>query len=233
MMESAALEGARYEVKFVTAEHNLQLILNWIKLHTKGFKIPYADRRVNNIYFDKHNYYAYSENISGASVRHKVRYRWYGESELPIAGKLEIKCRRNVFGWKKVFDVSNMVDLENSPRSMDTFRKSLLSNLTKGERLWLENNPHPVMLNRYKRKYFISGDSKVRITVDTDLAVYDQRYKPYVNTNRKANIPKTIIIEVKCDRENRDLLSQVISGIPIRVSRNSKYVNAVTCLNGF
>jgi SPX domain protein involved in polyphosphate accumulation len=233
MIQSTELEGARYEVKFVTEQRNLNVVLNWVKLHSGGFRTAYDDRWVNNIYFDKHNYFAYTENISGASVRHKVRYRWYGQSDLPIAGKLEVKCRRNVYGWKKAFDIKKIDIPENSRRSLSDFRKSLLLNLNREERVWLENNPQPVILNRYKRKYFISSDSKVRITVDTELTVYDQRYKPYVNTRRKANIPKTIIVEVKCDRKNRDLLSQVISGIPIRVSRNSKYVNAVTCINSF
>jgi hypothetical protein len=226
------LEKARYEVKFVTTEERLYLLLKWIRLHPARFKSSYNDRCINNIYFDTYNYFAYTENISGVSTRNKVRYRWYGESKFPDVGKLEVKCRRNVFGWKKVFPIKDLPDFDSSNILFSDFKDSLLQGL-KGDRIWLDHNPHQVILNRYKRKYFISGDGKVRITVDTNLEIYDQRYKPHINVTSKANIPQTIIVEVKTDRENRELLSQVINGIPIRVSRNSKYVNAVTCLNTY
>ena len=226
------LNNVRYEVKFVTTEERLGLLLKWIRLHHARLKPAYNDRYINNIYFDTYNYFAYTENISGVSTRSKVRYRWYGKSKFPEEGKLEFKCRRNVYGWKKAFPIKNLPVLDNSKILFSAFRDSLLRGLKEDKNL-LHHNPHPVILNRYKRKYFISGDGKVRITVDTNLEIYDQRYKPYINVTAKTNIPQTIIVEIKTDRDNRELLSKVINGIPIRVSRNSKYVNAVTCLNTY
>lgn len=232
MADVKELEDARYEIKFVTTEERLDLLLKWIRLHPARFESAYNDRHINNIYFDTYNYFAYTENVSGVSTRNKVRYRWYGKSKFPEVGKLEVKCRRNVYGWKKTFPIKRLPDLVDSNILFSDFKDSLIKDL-KEERYWLDHNPHPVILNRYKRKYYISSDGKVRITVDTGLVVYDQRYKPYINVTSKTNIPQTIIVEVKTNRENRDRLSQVINGIPIRVSRNSKYVNAVTCLNTY
>jgi len=232
-MYLAEKNDQRYEIKFVTSPQHSSLVLNWINLHKYGFSKAYEDRRVNNIYFDKYDYFAYSENISGTSERKKLRYRWYGENDFPAPGRFEVKSRRNMFGWKKVYDVNNLSALENSSRPMHELKESIGSVLDGEGLLLFENNPHSVMLNRYQRKYFISNDQKVRITYDSGLSVYEQRYKPYINTRWKTNIPETIIVEVKCSREDREILSDVVFNIPIRVSRNSKYVNAVRCMTSY
>ena len=73
-------EDARLEIKFVSNEKNVDVIENWLKLNPAGFYRPYPDRWVNNVYFDTHDYFAFNENLTGASCRTKLRYRWYGRS---------------------------------------------------------------------------------------------------------------------------------------------------------
>ena len=49
-----------------------------------------------------------------------------------------------------------------------------------GAKKWLEMYPQPVLINRYVRKYFITRDKKVRVTLDKNLDIYDlllQHYK--------------------------------------------------------
>ena len=88
-------KNARYEIKFVANELELNKILNWINNHSAKFVSSYPNRQVNNIYFDTYNYSCYEENLSGASSRAKVRYRWYGASQFPEKGVLEVKLKRN------------------------------------------------------------------------------------------------------------------------------------------
>lgn len=224
-------EDARLEIKFVASEVELHRLRQWVKLHPAGFLVPYPDRQVNNIYFDTHHYFGFTENLSGASARTKVRYRWYGRDPYPQQGSLEIKCKRNYFGWKLRFGA------DESPCEEGTgwlaIRRSLIKQLEPEARKWLEAHPHPVILNRYRRQYFLSLDGKVRVTIDTGQCMYDQRYKPCPNITRQINLPKTLVMEFKFDRRDRDIAARIIQGLPLRVSRNSKYMIGVKAAHGY
>ena len=70
-------------------------------------------------------------------------------------------------------------------------------------------------------------DGAIRLTVDRNQIVWDQRYKPKPNYNHRANLCKTMVVEVKFDRDEQAYASEIIQGIPLRVSRNSKYMIGV------
>lgn len=219
-------QDARLEIKFAAYRAKLDQVLNWIKLHPSAFHSPHPDRWVNNVYFDTLNSAAYVQNLSGASSRVKVRYRWYGQSQVPAAGILEIKCKRNFFGWKKRFECNDLPDGQQND-DWRSFNRRLSDTLPHEGRLWLQTYPAPTILNRYLRRYFVSRDEKIRITVDTDQAVWDQRFKSLPNYDQQSNLPDTLVVEVKFAREDRDLASDTIQTMPIRVSRHSKFMNGI------
>jgi len=223
-------EKARYEIKFVAYEMHLHSVLLWIKSHWASFYSPYPDRWVNSVYFDTHDYRSFTENLSGASSRIKLRYRWYGHTNQPSPGVLEIKCKRNYFGWKKNFLVKNPVFQEGN--SWTDIKKEIHDQISDEGRNWIKHQPFPVFINQYHRKYYVSRDGRVRITVDTKQNVWDQRYKRYPNLAKKTNIPKTLVVEVKFDRKDQEYASEIIQGIPLRVSRNSKYIVGVRAMKG-
>jgi len=223
-------EDARMEIKFVAMEHELQRLRRWLQVHPAGFRSPYPARRVNNVYFDTYNYFAFSENLSGASARTKLRYRWYGAHDYPDAGTLEVKCKRNYYGWKLLYP-SDRAPWEEGDSWRDV-RSRLIRLLQPEAALWLRANPQPVILNRYEREYFVSQDGRVRATLDTHQSVYDQRYKPWPNVSRSANLPRTLVMEFKFDRNDRALASHLLQGLPLRVSRNSKYITGVRSVQG-
>lgn len=229
-MLSAVPEKARYEIKFVAYETEFHRLLQWVKMHPAGFISPYPDRRINNVYFDTQDCKAYSENLSGASDRRKVRYRWYdntkdGESMQIEKGVLEVKCKRNYFGWKQHYKVDEKPDKGGS--SWREIRDVMLGEISDNGKRILRNNPNPVMINQYDRKYFVTADGQIRLTVDRNQNVWDQRYKPNPNYTHRANLCKTLVVEIKFDRADQEYASQIIQGIPLRVSRNSKYMVAV------
>ena len=82
-------------------------------------------------------------------------------------------------------------------------------------------------------KYFIIDNNNTRLTADSNLKVFDQSYKSYINVNRKANIPDTIIVEFRCDRNQSQNLAKPMKGTPIRVRKNSKYINAMSALRKY
>ena len=229
-MNSSVPEHARLEIKFSAYEVQLHTLLLWIRMHPACFVIPFPDRWVNNIYFDMHNYRAFAENLSGTSSRTKVRYRWYGEIVGPDIGALEVKCRRNYFGWKHRYDV--LEPPYKTGNSYNDIRQALIEQLPPRGKRYIETNPFPIIINRYHRKYFLSSDGKIRVTVDTKQGVWDQRFKPFPNFEKRANLPHTLVVEIKFDRKDRQLGSKILQKIPLRVSRHSKYMNAVRAVHG-
>ena len=222
-------QDARLEIKFAAYRTHLDRVLNWIALHPLAFRSPYPDRWVNNVYYDTYNNAAYVQNLSGASSRVKLRYRWYGQSEEPASGVLEVKCKRNYFGWKLRFQCPDLlVGSEDDWREI-TWRLS--ETLPHEARLWLQTYPSPTIINRYLRRYFVSSSDDIRVTVDTHQRVWDQRYKPMPNYDRQSHLPDTLVVEVKFAREQRDLASDVIQTMPIRVSRHSKFMNGLRAVS--
>ena len=221
-------ETARQEIKFVAYRSEYGKVYQWLKLHGLCFSVGYPPRTVNNVYFDTHEYMAYAENLAGISQRTKVRYRWYGDSHLPDKGRLEVKRKRNQYGWKLNFDVAAAPWQEG--RSWAEVRQSMLAQVDPQASVWMEQFPIPIMINRYRRHYYLSACRRIRITLDFDQQVWDQRYAHGPSLARPASLPDTFVFECKFARHERKLASRVLNGLPIRVSRHSKYMNAVNAM---
>lgn len=221
---------ARLEVKFVSPAVHLDGVLQWVQLHRAGFISPYPGRWVNNVYFDTHDFASYEENLAGASARVKVRYRWYGEDRAPAKGVLEVKCKRNHVGWKLQYPV------RRSPyQAGDTWRDvraGIRDELPKDGYSWLAGHPLPVLINRYFRRYFATRDGGVRLTVDAKQSAWDQRFRPSPDFGRRASLPDTVVVEMKCDRERAAAASHLLRDIPVRSGRHSKYISGVWGLYG-
>lgn len=215
-------DEARYEVKFIASSLHKRRLLSWLRHHQAGFVSAYPDRQVNNIYFDNHNFSALNENIAGVSQRGKLRYRWYGESLHPGPGTLEFKIKHNCFGWKHLYKLDTF---PYSPGdSWDRICRNLKKELGETERFLLGSYPCPIIINSYKRKYFICRDKTIRVTLDWDLRAFDQqqRFKP--NLRKAKRLPDIIVVEFKAARTHREHLDQYIQNIPIRLGKHSKYV---------
>ncbi|RJQ53774.1 MAG: polyphosphate polymerase domain-containing protein [Nitrospiraceae bacterium] len=223
-------ETSRTEVKFIAGAAQFHMLLTWLRVHPAGFVSPFPDRRVNNIYFDTYDWTAFAENLSGVSSRTKVRYRWYGDSVYPDAGTLEVKKKRNCHGWKLQFKIG--APPYGPGAGWQEIIQSLLEQLPPEGRRWLKDNPVPVIMNRYMRKYLVSGNAKVRVTIDSGMCVWEQRFKPYPNFIHRANMPDLSVVEFKFSRGDYEAASQVIQGIPIRQGRHSKYVTGVRAVAG-
>ena len=219
----------RYEIKFIAEPFECDRILNWLHQHHSCLRTEYPDRQVNNIYFDSFSHQSFCENIIGSSSKSKVRLRWYGASKNPVNSSLEIKCKRNQLNWKLIYKIQGEMGAEgwNWRRIYSEIRGQLPLDAKK----WLEMSPQPVLINRYVRKYFLSRDKKVRVTLDRDLVVYDQSRKPFPNYSLKSNLPKVLVLEVKFPKELRDYVVHAFGDIPLRGSRFSKYVSGFLSIN--
>jgi SPX domain protein involved in polyphosphate accumulation len=218
----------RYEIKFIIEPLENHRVLNWLRQHNSCLISEFPDRQVNNIYFDSYNYQSYCENIYGSSSKSKIRFRWYGNSKVPDDGSLEIKCKRNQLNWKLIYKTQGV--LGSNGCDWRTLCSEIRQQLPKEGKKWMEMNPLPVLINTYNRKYFVSKDKKVRVTLDTNLNIYDQSQKSLPNYSSKSNLPKVLILEIKFSREFRDHVMHMFGNIPWRSSRFSKYVSGFQSL---
>ena len=144
---------------------SLQELEYIVKLHPRMFLEIYHQRFVNNIYFDSMMLKNYVYNVYGHSERIKVRIRWYGDLfgfiEKPV---LELKVKNSILGRKESFPLDPFsLDQHFATKTiMAIVKNSNIPDAVKKEIHYLE----PVLLNRYKRKYYSSADKNYRITID-------------------------------------------------------------------
>lgn len=226
MMIDAPLANARYELKFNARTSSYDSILNNINKDSLIFTRPYAPRVINNIYFDTFDLEAFQQNIAGASSRTKLRCRWYGNNFSPTEAALELKLKRNKYGWKLQDHISMVGSLLGM--GYDALNGHFFSQVDKQLSLHLSLSPMATLLNSYRRDYFVSADSKVRVTVDSDLKFFDQRFSDCVSTNRSVLSPDMVVVEYKSAVHDLAALENAVRKVQLVRTRNSKYVIGIS-----
>lgn len=180
----------RNEIKFKVFNTSTNDIAQNIKRSLILFSEEYQDRWVNNIYFDNSNMDSMYQSIEGDYMRYKTRLRWYDDYLFFFKPKLELKIKKGYMNTKKAFACSYSKKNINSPFSINK-----IENLSLFPKVIL-TNMRPVITNRYFRKYLISSDKKVRITIDSELRFSLLKNKIMSNlTWEKTN--KLSVIELK------------------------------------
>jgi SPX domain protein involved in polyphosphate accumulation len=219
------IQDARREIKFSGAISSKRLIEAWLNTSVGHFREHHPDRYVRSVYFDTPTLDSYVSNVAGISKRMKVRYRWYGEQIDPQQGKLEIKTKLNSLGWKTSLEMGYPVT------SGVKFEKQLadikIPNFNLSMYDCYKCYALPVVTIGYKRKYFISRDGNVRATIDTDIFYSRQFGKPRYSEAINKFYKEQCILEIKCPHEYGPILPTQLEGVPLRITKNSKYVNAV------
>ena len=231
MFEESDLATARYEMKFNAREAACQTVLNRLRVDSARFTSAYPPRVVNSLYFDTYDLDAFEENLSGASERCKLRLRWYGASLDVNSAVFEVKARRNRLGWKAQQAVSFSRPV--TAMGFTEMLRELSQQLDASLALLLSRSPLAVQLNRYHRHYFESADQRIRVTVDTQLAFYDQRFSNRLSDNRKSNAPNILVLEYKAAVDHHPDLAKAVARVPWPRSRNSKYVIGLCSALGF
>ena len=219
----------RYELKLVASETALSVIRSWVRLHPEGFRTAFPPRRVNSIYLDTPGYRNLSENLAGVPDRQKLRLRWYGALNTnlnPIVENpvLEVKIKEGHMGQKQQEKLSCTLDLTTHwPAVLGTVKTAVSPPFLP----LLKQHSQPTILNSYQREYFVTPDGQVRLTLDYDQRVFDQRLSLMPNWKRPLPIEKELVIELKASPEQAERLTAIIGRFPLLRSRNSKYVKGV------
>ncbi|MFP4344173.1 MAG: VTC domain-containing protein [Anaerolineales bacterium] len=218
----------RYEFKIPCALTLRPEIEAWVRLHPAHWRASYPPRQVNNIYFDSPDLQDLNTNLGGVGRREKLRLRWYGPELTCVAGaQLELKCKDGLAGWKEIAFFTGTLDLTGP--TWPELLAALREGLEPRARLWLDKRAAPALINAYRRAYYETHDGVLRLTLDTRLRAYDQRFSLVPNLSRPALLSEQLVIELKGSVEDDSArrLSQVLLSLPMRVERYSKYLHGM------
>lgn len=217
----------RWERKFVTFELDVREIEAVIRFHPALFHEIYAARYVNNLYLDTPSLDHYQANAAGVARRVKCRIRWYGDLRGPVARPtLELKRKQGLVGTKECHPLQPFA-LAPGFDAHGVFAKA---SLPTPMRLDLANLV-PVLLNRYRRRYFLSADGVYRLTLDSELEFHGAG--PALDRlSARARGDARRIVELKFPPGSEAGASRIASRFPFRLSRNSKYALGVETLYG-
>ena len=199
-----------------------------VRRHPAAFRQAHPPRMVNNIYLDSAGLTDYHDHIDGVANRVKTRVRWYGEFggrvETPV---LERKFKRGALGGKTCAALPPFI-LNGEGVGPALAKAFAVAELPDSLRVRLPFL-RPSLTNRYRRHYFVSGDGRFRLTVDSEL----RAGPPHTTKPDGATAPTPLIVlELKFSPEHDDGAAAVMNAFPFRVGRCSKYVLGIEQTRG-
>ena len=178
-MEKHLFDKYRKEVKFLAPFSDFTFVEN--QLQKLNFIEQYKPRWVHSIYFDTFLDEFLAESLDGLSERQKIRIRYYNEGE---GIQLEKKIKSDQFGKKEIIPL-------NIPKEALLEVKTLDKIVNEHSQLVVRASARL----SYWRKYFISEEDKIRVTLDSSLQTEELIF------GRKRNLPNQFLIEIKCGSE--------------------------------
>ncbi len=228
-MREHSVNSHRFERKFIIPGNLVYSIEQIIKASSAMFSEVFYPRFVNNIYFDSVSFQFFHDNINGVSERTKARIRWYGDLERDIKKPvLEFKQKFGLTGIKTAFPLEpfSLRDIGVPNFRSSLFQKSALDFHRKELMISLK----PTLINRYRRKYFLSADRKFRITLDHCLEYFPANLFENISI-RRFNDSISMIMELKYDKEHQPESSELTQEFLFRLVKNSKYVRGIQILH--
>jgi len=212
MVQKQLDSSLRFERKYIIESGYAYIFSDFLKKNF--FKKAYESRIVNSIYFDNFTHDAFSENLSGISIRKKTRLRWYDAKNISL--NLETKFKNNMMNNKNVENkgvFKNFIELKK-------FLKKNFLTFVDG----ISQPMEPILKIKYHRSYFISRCENYRATVDTKINVSDI----FGNYNfGKEMYLKDDVMEYKypSDKDLNFRKESFLIKNPFRLQKNSKYVS--------
>lgn len=215
----------RYERKFLVDQLDQHQVMGLIRRHPAMFHEAYPPRINNNLYMDTADMVHYHDNVIGSADRRKVRIRWYGDLMGLVAEPvLEFKIKRGLVGTKRQYRVPGFA-VERGFKAQDLMRTTIASDVPTEVRSHLRTL-NIVLMNNYRRRYFVSRDGRFRLTLDTEMAYYriagSRNWMAHKQTDQR-----NVILELKYGIEDDAAASRVSTFFPFRITKSSKYVQGI------
>jgi hypothetical protein len=218
----------RFERKFFVQNGDPAAVEKMILHHPAFFSEVFHERYINNIYFDTIELSNFMDNINGNMHRQKYRIRWYSDLfskvEKPV---LELKIKKGLVGTKRLHKLNQFEIYKNI--GVANIKNVIGESELEADVKFSMQMQNPVLLNRYKRKYYISKDKKFRVTIDTDQSFY--KFNHFNNSFLQSFKDDTnIIIELKYDSEHEKESEMITNQLPYRLTKSSKYARGIELL---
>lgn len=221
----------RYELKFLFSCEEYEAVLKRMHDNAYGIREIYCERQINNIYLDTLGYSDYLANFHGDDQRLKYRIRWYGQLhgkiEKPV---LELKYKQEALGGKRMaevpeFNFDEHFSWQNYARIL---RTEMLDLSPEGIAMYSEVLGRiPALVNTYTRRYFMTANTKYRLTVDQNMNFYTLQSAVSSKSDLFATHDPHILLEVKFEEADLDGAKGLINSLGYRVYKNSKYSNGI------
>ena len=209
----------RYERKFFLSHLERHEVEHLVRLHPAIFREIFHQRAINNLYFDSVDLRHYRETVDGVSERRKYRIRWYGELTREVAAPvLEIKSKSGFLVRKRSWPLAPFTvnDLEAAVQGSEAVREELRC-------------MRPVLVNRYRRKYFLAAGGDIRLTVDWDLTAAPPGSLGDLAAGLR--IDPGVVLELKYPVGLDQEACEIATWFPFRLTRSSKYVQGIALLD--
>ncbi len=182
---------------------------------------------VRSLYFDNDQFQAYFEKVEGNFGRIKCRIRTYSTSQNPeTVIKAELKNR-----WgESIEKYSTLISGDDYRIFMKTGHWARPENpiLQEFERLVFLRAMRPKVLVEYNREGFEPRSREnVRLTFDHKVSSYFCEDLFPRSTLMKAHHRHSIVLEIKCRRNQPAWLSRLVRDHNLKYIANSKYTQAV------
>ena len=210
----------RYERKYEFPSGYENLIKCF--LLSKRFKEIYELRRVNSLYYDDIRNSLYYESVNGISNRLKLRARFYNGGDESF--NLEKKIKIDDLNTKKI-------EKNHKKHLMPIVGLKFNKNLKLPSKV--EQRYLPKVLVSYLRRYFLSSDKKVRITIDQKIDCYKVKL---INNCILIGNKKQIhhgILEIKYSQKDnlkKNLVQELTNNFNFILCRSSKYCQSIELL---
>lgn len=200
----------------------VQNLATTLRCSSFGFREVYAERQVNNIYYDTPLFRFFNENVQGVADRKKIRLRWYGTASLPETFRFEIKRKAGLVGTKSVQVLKIGA---RAKQHIDDLEKLDIPE----EFRWELVGTRPTLFNCYKRRYFLSANGKFRATMDYHLTY---SHPSVLNLNTHGSRDSEAVLELKYNHEFDPEAGAVADELPFRFTKKSKYVSGISAVYG-
>jgi len=214
----------RIELKCLYKETDLPFLEKNLLLSDLSFYQPFPPRFINSLYYDSHFLSSIGESLDGSSLRTKFRCRWYGDLIKDAKATFELKKKLGHISWKVL--IKNIFKINSASEKWSDFITPEVSSNLASFRI-ITTNQCPVSIVRYRRKYFVSSDSKIRVTIDNQLQFFDQRLSSVPNVKISENSHAGIVLEIKLLEKNANRLPLISNKINFTPSRFSKYCESL------